>query len=590
VSAQPRPDAREPAMPPAAPGRWARLRLAAQERLVPGEQPRMLAWAGVIGFLAACTTVAFSWAMRHLVGLFTGHVGAPAAAAMTLGPLARLLTPAAGGLLAGLVLVAAGRWLGSTRGGDYMEAVTIGEGRIPAAPTLVRSASSLLSIGSGASIGREGPMVQLAALVASLVTRYANLQAPRRRLLVACGAAAGITSAYNAPVAGALFVGEIVLGSIAFESFGPILVAAVVADLTLRHFLAAQPLYRLPGFESPGALQALTYVLLGLVAGALAPLFLGALDGARALFRRLRLPLPLSLAAGGLVVGAISIDMPQVWGNGYSVVNAILAGEWVGRSLLLLFALKLLATFATVGSGAIGGVFTPTLFVGAALGAAFGQLLGAVAPSLGAQPTELAAVAMGAFLAATTHAPFMAVIMIFEMTGSYPAVLPLVLACVPAYGLARVLRPDSIYAGELRRGAAARVGFASQKVADLMRADPPTVDRDDDLGRIAAQFGAHRFQYLYVIDAQRRYLGAVSLHDLRVLLAQPQPQPRRAVDILVPGFAVLGTSQPLDESLAAFSSHRGERLPVVDDAGRLAGALWKTDVILALHDGLSRTR
>jgi CIC family chloride channel protein len=218
-------------------------------------------------------------------------------------------------------------------------------------------------------------MVQLAALAGSLVGRWRRAPIPRRRLMVACGAAAGVAAAYNAPIAAALFVAEIVLHSVALESLGPLLVAAVAAHLTAAQWVGAAPLYEVPAFSLEVGASTLMLGLLGLAAGLAAPLYLQLLDRAHRFFSWWTAPLWLKLGAGGLLMGGISIASPQVWGNGYSVVNSVLQGGWAVPALLAVLGLKLAAVAATTGSGAVGGIFTPTLFVGAVAGALFGALL-----------------------------------------------------------------------------------------------------------------------------------------------------------------------------------------------------------------------
>ncbi|MDC6128643.1 chloride channel protein, partial [Burkholderia gladioli] len=184
---------------------------------------------------------------------------------------------------------------------------------------------------------------QLAALAASLVGRLARFDPPRLRLLVACGAAAGITSAYNAPIAGAFFVGEIVLGAISMESFGPMLVASVVANITMREFAGYKPPYEMPVFPAVTGFEVLAFVALGLLCGAAAPQFLRLLAASKSRFRRLPVPVPVRLALGGLAVGIISVWVPDVWGNGYSVVNSILHSSWTWQALVIVLLCKLLA-------------------------------------------------------------------------------------------------------------------------------------------------------------------------------------------------------------------------------------------------------
>jgi CIC family chloride channel protein len=330
-------------------------------------------WAALVGFCGALASVAFREGIRIFEISFTGQSEGLVAGATHLVWWYRALVPAMGGVLAGCVLHILGRTLRDSRAVDYMEAVRVGDGHIGLRATVLRSLSSLLSIASGASIGREGAMVQLAAMLGSRLGLLANAPVPRLRLMVACGGAAGIAAAYNAPISGALFISEIVLGSTAMESFGPLVVASVTANATIHRFLGFGPVFTVPHLQFGSNLELGLYLVLGVIAGHLAPLFLALLDHARDQFAKLRLPLYWQLGLGGLVVGVLSTVVPQVWGNGYSVVGSILTGDVVGLWLLVILLSKVLATTATVGSGAVGGVFTPTLFIGCALGALFGE-------------------------------------------------------------------------------------------------------------------------------------------------------------------------------------------------------------------------
>ncbi|MBS0449193.1 MAG: ClcB-like voltage-gated chloride channel protein [Proteobacteria bacterium] len=547
----------------------------------------MLLWAALAGVAGAFATVAFRETVHGVEWLLTRQTGGLVQAAMALPWWQRLLTPAVGGLLAGLALIVFDRLPKAKLAPDYMEAVAIGDGRISAVPTLVRSLSSGLSVGSGGALGREGSMVQLAAMVGSAIGRIASFNEARRRLLVACGAAAGIASAYNAPVAGALFVSEIVLGSIAMTGFGPLLVAAVMANLVIHHVLGYAPTYRMPQFAPIGGADVLPYIGLGVLAGVAGPQFLRLLDAARAGFRRLRLAAPWRLALGGLGVGLLSVAEPQVWGNGYSVVDSVLNSPWTWQALFLVLATKLLATSASVGSGAVGGVFTPTLFVGAVLGALFAHLLGAVLPGMAA-PGAYAVVGMGAMLAATTHAPLMAIMMISEMTLSFEVVLPVVLASVAAYSVARIFRTESVYAASLRRDEAAHPGrpLADFRIADLMKPESRRIAPDTPLPAIAGAFSRERVQYLYVTDAGGRYLGAVSLHDVAQRHPAEHARMSIAADLLIERLPTLTPDMNVSEALMAFARHHGERLPVVEPAaagGRLVGSVTKTDVLLLIQ-------
>jgi chloride channel protein, CIC family len=562
--------------------------LLAAQRLQPTDWQRTLAWSVIVGVTGALATLGFREglvAIEHLLYRTSGNAGL-VEAAQGLAWWQRLIAPAIGGWLAGSVLAFAARHLKSSPHGDYMEAVVLGRGELEAGNSLLRALSSAFSVASGGAIGREGPMVQLAALTGSLLGRWRNMPVPRRRLLVACGAAAGLTTAYGAPIAGALFIAEIVLQSLATETLAPLLIASVSAHATVASLVGSASLYTMPTLpQQLGGTTLLLCGALGLVAGLAAPAYLRVLDLAKAGFAKLGLGLPLKLAFGGLIVGGLSTVAPQVWGNGFSVVNSVLQGQWMWQSLLLIVVLKLVAVAATTGSGAVGGIFTPTLFMGAVSGAllAFGSnsILGTPLPEpLGA------AVGMGAFLAASTHAPLTSVLMVFEMTENYTVVAPLMLACVLAYSVSRLLRPDSIYASSQKQKAATDPRLATAR--DLLRTDSCTTQPGSSIEDVERSLLESRWRHVYVVDGDKVFLGAIAMHDLAGLMKVPHdpkaPWPR---ELLQANYPRLRLAMPLWEVLEVFEAHPGERLPVLDASNHLAGHLAKTDLMLMLRDRLA---
>jgi CIC family chloride channel protein len=546
----------------------------------------MLLWAALAGLAGALATIAFRDSLDLAQRLLVGHSGSFTEMAAALPWPIRIAMPCAGGVVAGFVLVWARR-LPGTAPLDYMEAITVGDGRVPVAPTLLRSLSSLCTIASGGSIGREGPMVQMAALAASLVGRAWRFDAARLRLLVACGAAAGIASAYNAPIASAFFITEIALGSIAIDTLGPMMIAAVVANITMRRLPGYRPVYEMPPFPEVALVDVAWFALLGIIAGLLAPQFLRLLRLAGQAFQKSALPLPLRLGLGGLGVGVISVWAPQVWGNGYSVVNSLLHQPWVWTAVLAILLLKVAATLCTVGSGAVGGIFTPTLFVGAALGQLFGQGVHALWPAAASTGAAYTMVGMGAFLAAATGAPLMAILMIFEMTLSYQVMLPLMLACVIAYFLARGLGGPSMYeiTARHRRDEAARVRLRATQMHELIRPAETVLPEDACLSEMLAMFASHPVKYLYVVDENERYRGVVALRDLAGLA--PDGDTRRARDFVRPDALPLVTpGMSLADAYRQFLIHHGERLPAVQSEADplLLGVVYKT----ALLDAYAR--
>src|ERR1043166_7637452 len=301
--------------------RLLKARVWVTEMLRPNELQITLFWAGLIGFLGGVASFYFRKAIQVVQWMLTYRDGSIEKVAEGLPLWQRLLIPTVGGLAAGMVLHLGVRLFRGQSSTDYMEAISLGEGVIRTRSTLVKSLSSLLTIASGGSIGREGPMVQLSAMLASLIGRRGKFSSVRRQLLVGCGAAAGIASAYNAPIAGALFVAEIVIGSIAMESFGPLIFSSVIATVTVRHLLDAKPVFQNPSFELVSNWELVPYVGLGLFTGFFAPWFLRLLQRSEQLFAKLTVPIYLRLAIGGLIVGLISLFVPGVWGNGQTQIN-----------------------------------------------------------------------------------------------------------------------------------------------------------------------------------------------------------------------------------------------------------------------------
>jgi CIC family chloride channel protein len=567
-----------------------KLRVWFAELVHPTELQVTLFWAGVIGFAGALSSVAFKFLTDRVHWLFTHQNGGYVQSFEHLLWWQRLLVPALGGTLAGLIIYFGTR-IARKSSTDYMEAIVVGEGVISFRSSAVKCASAMFSIASGASIGREGPLVQLSAVLASLFGRWRGMAPLQLRLLVACGAAAGIASAYNAPIGGALFVAEIVLQSLAMESFGPLVFSSVVATLTIRRLVGDSPLYEIqvPSVRLHSNWEILPYLLLGLLAGFVAPWFLKLLRGSERVFSKIPLPVYARVGFGGLAVGALAILHPEVIGNGYSVINQVLHDEIVWKTLLVIFIFKLFATAATFGSGAVGGVFTPTLFAGACLGELFCNFIQRFWVGAPLVPAAFALVGMGAFLAATTHAPLMAIIIVFELTLDYDIILPLMLACVIAHYTCSAFEKNSVYSESLQRKGADvfRQRFATLSVGGLMKPNPVAVGENARFTEIAEKFIRNRFNYLYVVDDSQYFRGAISLHDIKSYLNDPElAQLIIARDILREGFPTIVPEDSLATALERFSHHDGERLPVVSsrDGPRLLGSISKTDLLLALTE------
>ena len=560
------------------------------ERLRIGERQFMLVWAALIGLLGALSSEVFRRATDILHSLATGSNSEIISSFARLPFWQRVAVPTVGGLLAGLTL-----WLGNRLTSrlrqktttDYMEAIVVGSGSISVPASVVKSLSALFSISTGASIGREGPLVQISSLVASLVAKVRNLPVAQRRQLVACGAAAGIASAYNAPIAGSFFVAEIVLGTVVVEALGPLILAAVVATFTAQVLHGGGPIYKSPGFMLQSPMELIPLACVGIFSGFLAPLYLWFLRAVQRLFSKIVLAVPLKLALGGAIVGGLAIVSPDVCGNGQGLLSILFHQNWYSDEILAIFLLKLVATAATFGSGAVGGVFTPTLFIGAALGMLYGRGVLYAFPILHSDPAMYAIVGMGSFIAATTGAPLMSILMAFELTLDYTLAPLLMVNCVVAYYCSSIFEKQFIYGESLERKGAAFFNrqLAEAKIVDLIRRDPLTLPRNATFAEIEKSFLQNRHQHIYIVGKEKEFLGAVSLHDIKEFLDQPElANMVIAADIMKENFPRISPLQPMGDALEKFSEVDCERLPVVESltSQRLIGSISKTDIMLHL--------
>jgi chloride channel protein, CIC family len=549
-------------------------------------------WAALVGVCGALASVAFREGIRLLELMFTGQATGLVNGASRLAPWQRAVVPMIGGVMSGWVLYILGSRFVSLKVVDYMEATLVGDGRISLRGTLLRSASSLLTISSGGSIGREGSMVQLSAMVASRIGQFARAPVPRLRLLVACGGAAGIAAAYNAPISGALFVSEIVLGSLSMDTFGPLVVASVMSDATIHRFLGYGPVFNVPHVQFASNWELGFYIVLGVLLGHLAPVFLGLLDFMKGRFVRLGLPLYWQLGIGGVIVGVISIFVPQVWGNGYSVIGNILQGDLLGWWLLLVLAAKIFATSATVGSGAVGGVLTPTLFIGCAVGSLLGGVLHQLMPHIVSVPAVYALIGMGGFLSATTLAPLTSILLIFELTADYEIVLPLMLACVTAHYTAKVYRHGkSVYHASLHAAAAVEGGddWRLRTVETLVKHAAAVIPDTATLAEMFDQLPNRPLERVFVIKGEE-LVAWLNPRDVLERLHQSELDGAAMVaSVAKPVEFALAPDMSLTTALEAFLREQATVLPVTPGQWRntLLGEVSRSDVLLAIQDRLT---
>ena len=572
-------------------------------RQTPGQLALGFVRAALIGVCGGLASLAFRGAttwVQEAVGIGRDMLqGARELPAWQL-----ILTPTLGALAAGLISIWVVRGASGSGFSHVMEAVSTRSAPIQLRSAVKRAAASLGIIATGGSVGREGPIIALSSAAAASLSRLMRAPERDRGLLLGCGVAAGFAAAYNAPIAGALFALEVVLGNFAIELLAPVVVASCTATLFTWQ-VRSEPIYRISQteFQLASLLEIVPYLGLGVIAGIVAVGFQHLLTRSSRWFGLIPGPQLAKTVFGGALIGVVAIWFPEVWGNGYESVVEILqhtgprfglddVESWapLAAMLLVLGLVKGVGTAITVGSGGSGGVFTPTLFVGAGLGGAYGVVVHHFAPHATGTYGGYALVGMGCLCAGTTRAPIMAILVIYEMTRKYEIVVPLMLGCITASLVAQFLYPESIYTEKLRaRGVKQPVGLeetvlVTTRVADVMRSDPITwVDRSMTYGEIIPLATASRASVVYVCGPAKALMGAIHIHDLIELAAMQDLGPGIiAADLMTAATAVV-SAERLSDVFVLFEHSDFDELPVVDEKGTLVGVVTRRDVMAALH-------
>ncbi|HEY3340878.1 MAG TPA: chloride channel protein, partial [Anaerolineae bacterium] len=393
------------------------------------------------------------WVFKRLIDLFQllafNDLGAFVG---RLGGWTVLIIPVLGGIIVGLLMhffVGEERHHGVA---SIMEAVALSGGRLRYQTVPAKALAAAISIGAGASVGPEDPSVQIGANLGSMAGQLAHLSDERVRTLVAAGAAAGISAAFNAPIAGVFFALEVVLGELGAGSFGMVTLAAVISAVFTQAVSGPQPAFHIPTYTFQGVAELPFYLVLGLIAGPIAASYILLLDRAQHLFHQWSAPSWVKPAAAGVAVGLVGIFLPQLFGIGYETIGKALNGESIALGIVLLLLIgKLIITPLSIGGGFPGGVFAPSLFIGAMAGEAFGQISAFVFPQMHLAPAAFALVGMAAVLAGAVHAPLTSIILLFEMTNDYRIILPVMFAVVVSLVVSQRLQHDSVYTLALAR-------------------------------------------------------------------------------------------------------------------------------------------
>jgi CIC family chloride channel protein len=473
---------------------------------------------------------------------------------------------------------------------DVMHAVARRGGVLHATPVLAKTVGAAVTLSAGGSVGAEGPVAVLGAAVASRAGRYVHFSAPRLRLMVSCGAAAGIAGAFGAPLAGVFFALEKLTGTGRNASLAPIVVACAAAAAITRNGLGSAPVIAIPaqyGISAPRDL--VLYGLLGLAAGVVAVIYTRAVWWAQDLLGRWR-PVTRVVIAAAAIAALTSMFEPTIWGSGHQRLDLGVVTDVVWWGLIVLAAAKILATALTFGGGGVGGVFTPALVVGGAFGAGLAGLISTIQPQWPLEPVAFGLVGMAAIVSGSMHAPLTAVFMVLEMSNDYGLVLPLMLGSALAYLVSRGLNRESIYSewlvrrGERLSGGLDEMVLGQLRVGDVTRRDILRLKDDLPLGAALALTAASPQTIFPVVDSQDHLLGAVSWADLRAALRESPTAVGRPVGPLADAVVeVVTVEDNLDTALRRLGLRDASLLPVVEDeqSRRLVGGIGRSDVMAA---------
>lgn len=564
------------------------------DTIQPPEQLVLTLLALFVGVATGAVAILFHQLIEAVHGIFFG--GADRYLAL-LGPFRYLLLPALGGLMVAWIICFPLRGRRGHGVANIMEAVALHGGRVRPVQSFIRVFASAVTLGSGGSAGPEDPSVQIGAAIGSGTGQVLRLSDERVRTLVACGAAAGIASAFNAPISGVFFALEIVLGQFTTSAFGIVVLSAVVSAALTQAVVGRQPAFPIPSYSFVSFRELVLYSLLGVLAAVVAVAYIHVLHGIKNRFALSGLPTMAKPVVGGLIVGVIGIAFPQIFGVGYEAIGAVLGnGSMEVKLLLVLVIAKIVATAITLGSGGIGGVFAPSLFLGAMLGGAFGEAAGRVFPGAVAAPPAYALVGMAAVLSGAIHAPITAIMIPFEVTQDYHIILPLMFATVISTFLSEFLNKESIYSQALlNRGVRLERGqdidvMKGVAVYEAMTRDVDTVPDDlplEDLELIFIRSYHHGFP---VLDENEDLFGVVTIQDLEKAKEQGPIDGLAVRDIATTDLLVTYPDEPVWQALRRLGTRDVGRLPVVDrsDPKRLLGAVRRYDIIHAYQRAIVR--
>ena len=562
------------------------------------ESGAYLLTAIIVGIGAGLGAVAFRYLIEGVQYLAYYELGG---LLKSIAPFHLMIIPALGGAIIGPLIYRFAREAKGHGVPEIMEAVALRGGRIRPPVVLVKSLASSICIGTGGSVGREGPIAQIGAALGSTVGQWLKLSDDHIRTLVACGAAGGIAATFNAPIAGSIFALEVVLSRINSLYFGAVVISAVIADVIAHLFEGDLRAFAVPASSLVRPWELFLYAILGVVAAVASVGFTRLLYFSEDLWNKIPTPEYIKPMLGGLLLGVVGIlsfqvdGFPRVFSVGYNTISDAIFAELMFFVVAALLFLKMLASVITLGSGGSGGIFAPSLFMGAMLGSAFGQLANQIFPEITAPSGTYALVGMAAFFSGAAHAPITAILILFEMTGDYNIILPLMLATVVSTLVSRMISEESIYTLKLsRRGVQLDLGaedvdvMQGITVGEVMSRNMDLIPAKMPFKALMEKFALTHHHGFPVVDEEGELLGIVTIKDLENALSVGKLEGITALDIATTKeLQIAYPYEPMWMALRRLGDHDIGRLPVMDgEKKKLVGLVSRIEIIRAYNQAI----
>lgn len=562
-------------------------------KLKKSENTFMIALAVLIGIIGGYGAIVFRYLISLFKLIFFSSWDVNLEYLIGLPWYIKLFVPAIGGLIVGPIIYFFAREAKGHGVPEVMEAIIIKGGVIRPRVVLAKIIASAISIGTGGSVGREGPIVQIGSAAGSTLGQLIKVRGSQLRTLVACGAAAGIAGTFNAPIAGSIFALEILLGDFAITQFSPIVISSVTSTVISRYYLGDFPAFIVPKYNLVSIYEFIPFSILGVLAAFVSVLFINFVYKSEDFFETIPIPEWIKPAIGGLIIGGIGIYFPHIFGVGYETMDLALAGKLSWSFLLFLVFLKIFATSVTIGSGGSGGIFAPSLFIGASLGGLIGSITHMYFPEISASSGAYAMVGMGAVAAATMHAPITSILILFELTNDYRIILPLMAAIILSVVIKMHFKKESIYSLKLvRKGLQLKKEYEHNilsriKIEKILKTNCITVLPETSFKELFHLTEESYHLNYFVVDNEKKLLGILSPYKIRSIANNENKIDIdiKASDLIIEKNIYFTANDTLDMVVLILNDIILDEIPIIDNTEnrKVIGYISKTEILHAYN-------